>query len=76
MGVKHVLMQPRHLVGAILALDILGENLDMPPNFPDEGVSCSLKHQTYREVGVVFLLLEASVSEPTFEGKIASRLVA
>ena len=44
MSILHVLVQPLHLIGAVLAFDIFGVRFDMPPNFPDESVSGSLQN--------------------------------
>ena len=44
MGVQHVLVEPADLVRAVLALDALGEDFHMPPNFSYKGISGALEH--------------------------------
>lgn len=73
--VQHVPVQPPHLVRAVLALDIIGEYLDVAADLPDESVPRPLEHQTDGKVGVVLFLLQAGVGEPPFERYVALLLV-
>jgi hypothetical protein len=73
--VQHVPVQPPHLVRAVLALDIIGEYLDVAADLPDESVPRPLEHQTDGKVGVVLFLLQAGVGEPPFVRYVALLLV-
>ena len=41
-GIRHVFVEPADSVAAVLRLDILAEDINMPSSFSDEGVTCSL----------------------------------
>jgi hypothetical protein len=75
MGIKHILVHPCDLIGAVLALNTLGKDLYMSTNFPYEGISSSLENQTDRKIRIIFLLFETGVGKSPFEREVASLLV-
>jgi hypothetical protein len=58
MGIEHVFIDPSNYVGAVLALDIVCENLSVSTNLTDETVSSALENKTNGEVWVIFLLFQ------------------
>ena len=70
-GIRHVFVKSAHSVAAVLRLDILAEDVNMPSSFSDEGVPCSLENQTYAEVGIILLFLETCLYQPSLERDIA-----
>ena len=67
MRIKHILVQSRHLIRTILTLYMLCKHFDMSANFPDKGITGALENQADREVGIILLLLQASVRQPILE---------
>ena len=69
--VQHVLVEPADLVRAVLALDALGEDFYVPPNFSNEGVPGALEHKRNGEEWIVLLLLQAGISQPPLKSYVA-----
>ena len=61
MCVQHISVKASDLICAVLALNIFSKYFNVPTNFSDEGISRTLKNQTYIKIRIILFFLQTGV---------------